>query len=217
MPMETTLQPRQKWWNLVYAIVCAVLGLWGAYDYVVRIPASQARYDAYVAMQKERDELGALAARSPEQTKRYQDLSANLDAVASHGEPQKPSWYDMDVQLWLYIVGTGLLGTPWFLWQWLGSARKHYRLDDDGTLHCPEGTFTDAQIADIDMSKWMRKSIATVVTTDGRRIALDDYKFKGMDRIVGAIASGRYPEKWTEDARDVEKVRAEKAASSGGA
>ena len=49
MPIETTLQPRQKWWNILYTVICAVLGLWGAYDYWVTIPRKEeevARYEA---------------------------------------------------------------------------------------------------------------------------------------------------------------------------
>ena len=48
--------------------------------------------------------------------------------------PTNPPAYDRPVQMWLYIVGCGVMGVPWFLWQWLSVAGKRYRLDDDGTL-----------------------------------------------------------------------------------
>jgi hypothetical protein len=67
------------------------------------------------------------------------------------------------------------------------------------------------------MSKWMSKSIATVKASGGRTVLLDDYKFKGTDLIVGAIASRFYPEDWTPDARDLKRIREAEAADAAGA
>jgi hypothetical protein len=106
------------------------------------------------------------------------------------------------------------MGVPWFLWTWIGTARRHYSLEDDGTLVAPEGRFGRADIADIDMDKWMSKSLATVVLTDGRKIVLDDYKHRDMHLIVGALASERYPEKWSPEARDLDRVRADAEAGA---
>ena len=72
-------------------------------------------------------------------------------------------------------------------------------------------------IADIDLSKWMSKSIATVVTTDGKRIVLDDYKYRGMDKLVGALATRFYPDDWTPDARDLKRIREQEAADAASA
>jgi hypothetical protein len=73
------------------------------------------------------------------------------------------------------------------------------------------------EIEDIDMSKWMSKSIATVKASGGRTVLLDDYKFKGSDLIVGAIASRFYPEDWTPDGRDLKRIREAEAADAAGA
>jgi hypothetical protein len=111
-----------------------------------------------------------------------------------------------------------VMGVPWFLWQWLAVAGKKYRLSDDGSLAAPGGMNIPAdEIEDIDMSKWMSKSIATVKASGGRTVLLDDYKFKGSDLIVGAIASRFYPEDWTPDGRDLKRIREAEAADAAGA
>jgi hypothetical protein len=51
------------------------------------------------------------------------------------------------------------------------------------------------------------------VLTDGRKLVLDDYKHRDMHLIVGAIASERHPEKWSPEARDLDRVRAEAEAA----
>jgi hypothetical protein len=83
------------------------------------------------------------------------------------------------------------------------------------------------QLADVDMSIWMEKSIATVVTTDGKRIGLDDYQYQGIEDIVAVLAERFHPGQWTSDARpigdpksrDTKKAaaEAEAAAAAGGA
>ena len=95
-------------------------------------------------------------------------------------------------------------------------AGKKYRLDDDGTLTAPGGgSIAASDIEDIDMSKWMSKSIATIKVRGGRTVVLDDYKFRNSHLIVGAIASRIYPDAWTSDARDLAKIRAQEAESAG--
>jgi hypothetical protein len=211
MALETTLQPRQKWWNVLYAAICMVLALWGAYDYFVTIPRKEQAVATYDAAAKRLEELQAKGqAVSAEEKLEYKDLTATVDK----GRPTPPAAYDRPVQLWMYMVGCGVLGVPWFLWAWLAAARRSYRLEDDGTLVAPEGRIGRDAIADIDMSRWMSKSIATVKLADGRSIVLDDYKYRNMHLIVGAIASARYPEDWTEDARDLKKIRAEAEAAA---
>jgi hypothetical protein len=107
------------------------------------------------------------------------------------------------VQLWLYIVGCGVAGVPWFIWAQWQLSRKRFKLNDDGSFVSAEGTFAADQIAGIDMSKWMAKSIARVETADGRKIELDDYKYKGVEDIVATLAARFHPGEWTSDARPV--------------
>jgi hypothetical protein len=42
-----------------------------------------------------------------------------------------------------------------------------------------------------------------VVHTDGRRVLLDDYLFKGIFRIVGELAAAQYPDLWTDEAKKI--------------
>lgn len=221
MAIETTLQPRQKWWNILYAVICGGLALWGAYDYWVTIPRREEEFAQYEAAKRRHEELAAAAAKAPladAERQEYAKLDEDFQkrAAANKPVPTLPPAYDRPVQMWMYIVGCGVMGVPFFLWQWLSVAGKRYRLDDDGTLHAPgERPVPADAIADIDMGKWMSKSVATVRTTDGRSILLDDYKFRGIDLIVGSIASRLYPEDWTPDGRDLKRLRALEGAGSG--
>ena len=114
------------------------------------------------------------------------------------GQITAPGKYDRATQ-WAFITCLPCAG--YFFWMYFAAKRRRYTLDDDGTLHSPAGAWTADEIADIDMSRWMAKSIAWAAHNDGRRVKLDDYKFRGLNRIVGGIASRLYPDKWDRDAR----------------
>jgi len=118
----------------------------------------------------------------------------------------------------VYMVGCGV-GVPWFLFTQIGLMRRKYRLDDDGTLHAPEGTFASEQIVGLDLSKWMSKAIATVEVEGGTQIKMDDYKFRYTEDIVGVLAQRFYPGEWTSDARPIgdPKSRDTKKAAAEGA
>lgn len=115
---------------------------------------------------------------------------------------KKPSTYDRPTQ-WAFIACLPFV--PYYLWVLFATRAKKYRLDEDGTLHTPEGALKRDEIADIDMSRWMKKSIAYVVDSSGRRIMLDDYKHRNLHLIIGAIASRLYPDQWHADAKPVKK------------
>ncbi len=221
MAIETTLQARQKWWNILYAVICAVLGAWGAYDYWVTIPRKEAEVAAYevaatAAEEMEAKARAATAAPGGAQPLSVEDVKAYeaAKAVVDKGKPVAPAAYDRPVQLWLYIIGCGVLGVPWFLWEWLSAASKKYRLNADGSFEFNGRTIPMEDIADIDMAKWMSKSVATVVAKDGTRITLDDYKFKNSNLIIGGIAARLYPNDWDTDGRDLNKIRAQEEAAA---
>lgn len=211
MAIETTLQRRMAWKFPLLTVLCIGFALWGAYDYFVTIPQREEAVARYASAASTRAQLEALPPPlSAEQQAEYTAAGVIIDRFKGE-KPVPPAAYDRPVQLWLYMVGCGVIGVPWMIWSWVSTARCRYRLDDDGTLHYPGGQVGLEDIADIDMSRWMSKSIATVKTTDGRAITLDDYKYKNIDRIVGTIAQSFYPEDWTEDARDRRKLEAEAA------
>ena len=134
-------------------------------------------------------------------------VAAN-SALSIWGDVQPPSKFDRPMQ-WMFILCLPFV--PWYAWSALAAKRRTYVLDKDGTLHVPGGTWAKDDIADIDMSLWMRKSKASVVHVDGTRAVLDDYVYKGLHRIIGALASDRYPEQWTLEAK---RVKAETPASA---
>lgn len=131
--------------------------------------------------------------------KAYEFSTAQINEIAPDGSvPVQPSTFDHVMQL-AYV--SLLLCVPYFLWIYFATARQVYRLDDDGTLHSPLGTWPREDIASIDMDKWMAKSMAWVVHKDGTRLQLDDYKFRNMHLIVGALAHRFDPEEWTPEAK----------------
>ncbi|MBT8484543.1 MAG: hypothetical protein HKO59_11010 [Phycisphaerales bacterium] len=268
MAITTSLQPKYTIQKLFVVGLCVVLGLWGVYDYVVKIPAKARTYErGQIVLQVKQAleaEPGSTTARTEieeasnalntameqllaeQPTPEGETISPAeaVESVRKQGEEgwlkrlliyraalieasrrtagapasetfaqvyelvkrdvsetadvSPPSTFDRATQ-WMFILC--LPFAPYYLWSWLRDRRRVYRLEDDGTLHTPTAAIPSAEIADIDMSKWMRKSIAEVVTTDGTRIKLDDYVYRDMHRIVGALAVVHHPEDWDENAK----------------
>ena len=223
MAIETRIQPKQTAQNIAYAVICLGLAIWGWYDYSVAIPAEEAAYAEFVAAEQAKSEVEQLrnggAVLDDAQKTVFRDAEAVLAKYTE--KPAQPAAYDKPVQLWLYIVGCGLLSTPWFVYSQWRLSRRRYRLHDDGSFECAEGRFSRDEITGIDLSRWMSKSIATVETSVGVKIALDDFKYKGVEDIVAAFAARFYPGEWTSDARpigdpksrDTKKAQAEAAAA----
>lgn len=204
MAIETTIRKSLTIKNVVISLVCLGFGLWGWYDYSVAIPQERADYQAFTEAEKAKSDLEAAARVSPlsdADKQRFRDAEAVLGRFTE--KPAEPAAYDDEIQLWVYIVGCGVLGTPLGFWSQWRLTRKRFRLDDDGTLHTKTATYPPDQLADIDMAKWMEKSIATVVTTGGERIELDDYHYKGVEDIVAVLAARFHPGQWTSDARPI--------------
>ena len=109
---------------------------------------------------------------------------------------------------WLFILCLPFV--PYYIWSIVVNRRRRYALDADGTLHLPGEIWSPKDVADIDMRRWMKASKAWVVHTDGHRVLLDDYLFKGIFRIVGELAAARYPDQWTDEAK---KVKADASAT----
>jgi hypothetical protein len=221
MPLETRIRPSMTAKNLVFAVVCIGLAVWGWYDYAIQIPKERADFAAFTAAERTNSEIDAASrTRSLTDAERQQakDARAVLDRF-KEAKPSEPSSYDDDIQLWVYIVGCGVLSAPYFIWAQWKLTRRRFRLDDDGTLHAPEGTFAADQLADIDMARWMEKSIATVVSTSGTRIDMDDFLYKGVEDIVAVLAARFHPGQWTSDARPIgdPKSRDTKKAAEAGA
>lgn len=288
MAIRTTVAPHYAWKMIVIAIVSLVLGVWGVYDYVWKIPTRELAHErgavsaavrnglqpgapledvalAKSAVQSQKDELGAAlsSVEPPVDEPAAEALAENLAAhISSLDEAHDQYWhravvtYDQALELGPLPGGTTLSGDrlhafdiaesavqavatiprpaahdrpmqwlfmlclpafPWLLWAVYATSRRVYRLDDDGTLHVPEGTWSQEEIADIDMGRWMRKSIAWVVHTDGRRVKLDDYKHRNLHLIIGAIASRLHPEQWDVEAKPIRKASEEESADSGDA
>ncbi|MDE0889209.1 MAG: hypothetical protein OSA40_07090 [Phycisphaerales bacterium] len=136
----------------------------------------------------------------------YEAIKVTLKDDFENTAPEPPASYDGWVNFWIYFVGTGILGTPWFVWKLLSRRGQAWRLEDDGSFSTPDGVFAAEEIADIDMSIWMKKSIAKVIIKDrAEPITLDDYEYANVYRIVGALASKFHPDEWTEEAKPIKE------------
>ena len=138
----------------------------------------------------------------------YTQVEQRINAL---GTPKKPNKFDRATQ-WMFILC--LPFAPYFAWSLWRDRKRVYLLDDDGTLHTPRAKLAPDEIKAIDMSRWMRKSVATIETTGGQHIKLDDYVHRNVDKIVGAIASKRHPEEWDENARPRKTEPASEAAEA---
>ena len=136
----------------------------------------------------------------------YEAIKVTLKDDFENTAPEPPASYDGWVNFWIYFVGTGILGTPWFVWKLLSRRGQAWRLEDDGSFSTPDGVFAAEEIADIDMSIWMKKSKAKVIIKDrAEPIMLDDYEYANVYRIVGALASKFHPDEWTEEAKPIKE------------
>ena len=185
MPITSKPVKGYTWRTIIVAVVSVVLGAWGIYDYAVAIPRSEAAVERY-------KELEAAAAERP------LSLEENSEFLAL-GTPTPPGKYDRLIKGLVFVpclpVGIYLIGFSIYL------CRRTYRLDDDGTLHLPQGVWNREAITDIDMRRWMKKSVAHVVHAKGQRAKLDDYQYRDMFRIVGAIAARLHPDEWDTNAK----------------
>jgi hypothetical protein len=220
MAIRTSIQPRQIIRNVVMLLLCVGFGIWGWYDFAIKIPALETAVTEHAKLlavtdsaERRKAEGGTLTAAEIEA---YEMARAEL-AARFKERPEPPAAYDRAVQLWVYVVGCGILGTVWCIWALWSLSRKRYALEDDDSLVLPEGRYPVADLKGIDMSRWMEKSIAVVELPNGDKALLDDYKYKNVDRIVGAIAQRFHPDDWTDEAKPVRKSAESESASNGDA
>lgn len=211
--------------TLMMAVLLAGFGVWGAYDLWVKIPHREQialRYDQLTQRLAELEESRknrAAGGGQPTQAEVAEYTAANneLKTLTPGGKaPAQPSKFDRLVQ-WIYIACLPFAIGP--MMSLLRLRRQRYELDDSGTLHFAgdatlgSGAWRREEIADIDMHRWMAKSIAWVVHSGGGRLKLDAYLHTNLELIIGAIASRLHPDKWQPDARPVKP--GEPAATNG--
>ena len=218
MAFESRIRPRQIWFTVGYAALCAALGVWGAYDYWVSIPRLEAEFAEYqsaaarVKHYADRSVPGAPRLTAQEESD-YQQAREVVNRYAS-GAPTPVAFYDRPLQLWVYMIGCGIVGTGWCVLSLARTASRTFRLDDDGVLHAGARMISRDDVTGIDMGRWMAKSIATVKVRNGAPVVLDDYKYSGLHLIVGTYAHRFDPQVWNADATLVKKG-AKPSAGSG--
>ena len=141
---------------------------------------------------------------------RAQDLLA--EHLTEYGDVTPPSKYDRPMQ-WLFIICIPF--GFYYFWGYSKMAKKanSYRLEDNGTLTTPEGSWSAEEITDIDMGRWISKTgkarstwTAKVIVENHAPILLDDYVYKDMYLIIGQLAHRFYPEEWTPLARRIKAL-----------
>jgi hypothetical protein len=203
MPLTTKVARSYTVRMIVIGVLCVLFGLWGIYDLWVKIPRQEAMVDRYEQLDTTIGDYEKRVAAGqnllPEQVGEYQAARDEMERLNPGGAvPERPSKFDRLTQ-WFFILC--LPCAPYFFWLLMSAHRRAYRLEDDGTLVTPAGSWPASKIGKIDMSRWMARSIAHVVHEDGQRIKLDDYIYRGTHRIVGAIASRFEPDQWTAEAK----------------
>ena len=201
MALTTSIARHYALRQIIMAVVCLVLGLWGLYDYAIKIPRQQAVWSDYELQTQKKTALESVRDERALTEAEIQDYEATLAKLNSLGSPTKPGELDRLVKGLAFVPCLPFV--PYFLWVYVRTKRRVYRLDDDGTLHLPQGVWPQDQIADIDMSRWMAKSIAYVVDKQGTPVKLDDYKHRNLHLIIGGIASRLYPEAWDAEAKQI--------------
>ncbi|NBX35970.1 MAG: hypothetical protein EBR10_01930 [Planctomycetes bacterium] len=208
MPVVCELRTKRLVWLVVYIVVCFALGVWGAYDYWIRIPHDEQRFRDYEtvkgsfdSLQKKADEGRTLNA---DERKQYEESKKR---VAEYQPPPSPvpAW-DRPLQLYVYVIGCGVISTPWLIWSLQRARRKRVELSDlsdTGVLRGGETTIEVRQVTEVDMSRWMSKSIAVVRGPAGASIEIDDYLLQDGEKVVGFFANRFHPSEWTTEARRV--------------
>ncbi|MHC5004658.1 MAG: hypothetical protein ACYTJ0_16210 [Planctomycetota bacterium] len=186
----------------VIGALCVLFGVWGAWDLFVKIPREEEAHRQFTQLNAELAELEDLGAArlTAAQRQRYQEIQAELARFGGE-TPEAPSKFDRLVQV---LAMSCILFAPYFFWTLAAARKRTFRLEDDGALVLSDRRWERDDIRDIDMSRWMAKSIAVVEHRDGRRVKLDDYVYQGADAVVGAIASRLHPAQWDEQARRID-------------
>lgn len=216
MAVVATARQKRVLWLVAYAILSFVLGVWGAYDYWVRIPAHEREYAEFSANKEVFDLLEAKASATALTESEIRSYTAAKLVLQSFKDatPEPVPAYDRPLQLWVYIIGCGVVGAPWMLYAVSKLRRQRLELDNDGNITMNGVLMKSEQIQSIDMSRWMSKSIATVHGTNGESIKIDDYLMQDAHLIVGRVAHRFAPEDWNIDGTRVKPPDVEVAAAT---
>jgi len=153
-----------------------------------------------------------------------QQKATNLveDYLNEYGSVTRPSKFDRPMQ-WMFILCLPFGFYYLFTYSKMTKRASMYRLDDDGTLSTPEGTWSKDDIQDIDMERWISKTgkarttwTAKVLVENHPPILLDDYVYKDVHLIIGNLAHRFYPEIWTPLAKRVKVEKQEESKETDG-
>lgn len=204
------------------ALPCIAFALWGAYDLWVKYPHQRWTNELHDAHREllDKQEARTISSTRPAD-ERLVDIAKHAATFASgvtptetqllgvfeqltqqHERTAKPSTFD-DVVCWVFI--SCIVVVPWSVWKIYYLKSRTFSLDEQG-LHLPNGAvWAHDEIASIDMSRWMEKSIAWAVHQDGRRAKMDAYLYKNLELVIGGLAHRFEPDQWNPDGTQVKR------------
>jgi len=183
-----------KWMIMGAAMI--LFGGWFWYDSAVAYPAHNVKVAAFAKLQNSQspdlfDDDGnpagwsydAEALADIKTYKNYPDYAAAKGW--SKDDPGSP-YSDTDIATQRYLafvtVGLGLAALVF----WAINARRVLAADDEALI-APNGTRIEwEKIREIDRTAWDKKGIA-IVKYDGGTCKIDDYVFKGADRVLEQV------------------------------
>lgn len=217
MPITTSISPSYGIRMLFIGVLMVAFAAWGAYDYWVKIPRVNRTFQEYETAKAKFDELeqqknnlhtsGMTLAELERFKQQYDAAVAELNRLTPGGAPPVKTGKWDPLTCWIFM--SCLPCAPYFFFLFVKTKKQKYKLDEQGTLHFEgdpklgSGSWTQSDIADIDMSRWMKKSIAYAIHQDGTRLKLDAYLHRNLDLIIGAIASRLRPTEWDDQAKPI--------------
>ena len=276
MAVTTSVQPRYAFKQIAMIVICLLLGLWGIYDYVIKIPRNARIYERWQVYSTAKASIETMRSETATQAEREEAVKSAAAAIDAAGEKvlksvpsgdvvidlgtfepmndtqfagelgligntiqqvaqlrptepmndelqtgfeflkarlnatdgiEPPSKFDHMMQ-WMFILCLPFV--PLAGWLLLKAKSQRFSIDDDGNFTHPGGTWAADDVADIDMSRWMSKSIAEVKNTAGDSVKIDDFVHRGGDLIAGHFASRFHPDDWTIEGKQKKKTDASK-------
>jgi len=199
MVIETRIARRYWVRKALLAFMFFAFGCLALYDGFVKYPKEVVLYNENLEYEQLKQQRASSSLTQAEAT-RFAELDTKF-SDPTMGKIPKRSQKDIVLQHGLAVLcfpaALALVIT------WLISARRKFIIQEDGTLIAPEGTFPPSAMTDIDMTRWMDKSIARLEINGGpdkggAAVKLDAWIYDGMDETIENLARRFHPEQYAD-------------------
>lgn len=216
MLIETKVAKRYWVRKALLTLMFFGFGCLALYDGIVKYPKeidAWSEYSRYNSL-KERKNTSALSRAEAQEF-------ALLDTKFSDPSVRQPrERHERDIRIQYTLAAICFPASAVFVLTWLLSARRKYIIREDGTLVAPEGVFPADSLTDVDMTKWMDKSIAVVEirggpAKGGTAVKLDAWIYDGLDEVIEKLARRFHPDEFSDQLPSLESQSQAKSASPG--